>query len=79
MSLASEEAALIHGLSNLNLLSVQGPDNTAETAAANVHKIKSAPGPALAGIDHVLDTLREVGNFPFCRSFHCRHPLKKQL
>jgi hypothetical protein len=51
-----EDPSLVHGLSNLNLLD-QLQDGTTQPT---VDAIKSKAAPALAGIDHVLDALREV-------------------
>lgn len=64
---SGEDASLIHGLSNLNLL--QGTNSTDaasddDTRALKEASIKAAAAPALAGIDHVLESLREVIGWP---------------
>ena len=53
-----EEAGLVHGLSNLNLLDAQ---SNSAAQVNNGDTIQSRAAPALAGIDQVLETLREVG------------------
>lgn len=59
---SADTAALVHGLCNFNLLDAQTASNGNDptSAALKLQNIKQRAAPALAGIDHVLDTLREV-------------------
>ena len=61
MDTSADVAALHHDLNNLTLHSSE----TSDVAPAALHTIKSAAQPTLAGMDHVLETLREVN----CRIF----------
>ena len=56
---SADTVALVHGLSNLNLLDAQAATNT-DDSPSKLARIINRAAPALVGIDHVLDTLREV-------------------
>lgn len=61
---AVEDTELVHHLGNLNLRDAQNPEDELEAATGDldteyvIDKMHSK----LSGIDHVLDTLREVRN-----------------
>lgn len=78
------DATLVHGLSNLNLFDAQSVDEGRDGGAtASSTEIAASAAAALAGMEPVLDTLREVrffrgANF-LCHLHDRRHPAPRFL